>query len=134
MGTNVVIAIILWKTIHAKKTMGGNLCMEWKFFMEWKRIQVKIHVQHMFDNLLAPILLFPRFPSSDPIFSLELMKDVGFPHYQPPLLNIWTERDHIWDIFDSQSKIGDYFIEQFKCFNLKLQERECIKLEIFENK
>jgi hypothetical protein len=28
MGTNVVIAIILWKTIHAKKTMGGNLCME----------------------------------------------------------------------------------------------------------
>jgi hypothetical protein len=129
MGTDVVIAIILWKTIHAMKTMGDNLCMKWKFFMEWKRRQVKIHVQHMFDSLLAPRLFFPRFPSSDSILRLELMKDVGLPYYQPPLLNIWIKRDHIWDLFDSQSKVEDYFIEQLKCFNLKLQEWECIKHE-----
>ncbi len=25
-GTNLVITIILWRTIHTQKTMGGNLC------------------------------------------------------------------------------------------------------------
>ncbi len=25
-GTNVVITIILWRTTHTQKTMGGNLC------------------------------------------------------------------------------------------------------------
>jgi hypothetical protein len=99
MGTNVVITIILWRSIHAKKTMGGNLCMEWKFFVEWKRKQVKIHVQHLFDNLLAPTLLFPWFCYSNPILKLELVKEVGFPYYQPPLQNIWIEIYHIWDFF-----------------------------------
>lgn len=134
MWTNVVITIILWKSIHTKMTMGSNLCMEWIFFMEWTRRQVKIHLQHMFDNLLVPILLFPWFLSSNPILRLELVKEVHFPYYQPSLLDIWVEINHIWDLFDSQFKIRDYCIEQFKCLDLKLQEQECIKHENIEKK
>jgi hypothetical protein len=50
--------------------------------------KVKLHVYHLFESLLAPALLFPRFVFANSIIGLEFAKEVSLLCYQPLMLDI----------------------------------------------
>ncbi len=133
-GTNVVITIILWKTTHTQKTMGGNYASNEVSWWNGKGDKLK----YMYNTHLTASLLLDSC-SQDlflwiPFLSLDFWEKQVSQLPTSIAEYIWPENNHIQDLFDIQTKIEDYCIEQLKCLNLKLHEQECIKKENLEKK
>lgn len=116
-GSFVVMQKQVCLPTNAQKSIWSSLRMEWSCII-W------IHVQNPFNILLASKLLLPKIVSPNAILRFELPKKASLPYHQPQLLYLWKEKNHIWDLFHNQGKIGYCCIEKLDHLNLKLLKQE----------